>query len=111
MMKKASKFSPEVINQAVRLVCERRSEHSSQWATIVSIAGTIGCTAQTLRRWVRRSECDKVPRGVRHTAEQERVKALEREVCDLCKANQVLRLAGAVYAQAELERHIKSFRN
>lgn len=48
MNKKPSKFSPEVLERAVRLVREQRSEHPSLWAAIESIAPMIGCTSQTL---------------------------------------------------------------
>ena len=52
-MKKSIKFSPEVQERAVRMVMESRGQHASQWAAIESIAAKIGCTAETLRRWVR----------------------------------------------------------
>src|SRR6202035_1238193 len=54
--KKAVKYSPEVQERAVRTVLEHQGEHESQWATISSIAAKIGCTAETLRSWVRRAE-------------------------------------------------------
>jgi transposase-like protein len=106
-MKKTTKFSPEVRERAVRMVFEQRSEYASQWATIESIAGKIGCTAQTLLSWVRRHERDTGQRDGPTTAEQQRVKALEREVRELRKANEILKLASAFFAQAELDRHFK----
>ena len=57
-MKKSVKFSPEIQERAVRMVMESRGQHDSQWAAIESIAAKIGCTAETLRRWVRRHERD-----------------------------------------------------
>jgi transposase-like protein len=108
MKKKLARFSPEVMERAVRMVFESRGEYESQWATIVSIAGKIGCTAETLRRWVRQHERDTGQREGPSTAEQERVKALEREVRELRKANEILRLASAFFAQAELDRRFKS---
>ena len=102
-----SKYSPEVIERSVRMVMEARNEYCSQWAAIESIAGKIGCTAETLRRWVRQHETDTGLRNGVTTAEQERIRALEREVRELRKTNEILRLASAFFAQAELDRHRK----
>lgn len=107
MKKKPVRFSPEVMERAVRMVAESQGEHGSQWAAIVSIAGKIGCTAETLRRWVRQRERDSGVREGPTTAELERVKALEREVRELRKANEILKLASAFFAQAELDRRFK----
>ncbi len=107
-MKKSVKYSPEVMERAVRMVFEAKDQYESQWAAIVSIASKIGCTAETLRRWVRRYEADTGLRDGVTTAERERVKALEREVKELRKANEILRLASAFFAQAELDRRFKS---
>lgn len=89
------------------MVSEHRSEYESQWAAIVSIAGKIGCTAETLRKWVRQHERDSGQREGITTAEAARIKALEREVRELRKANEILRLASAFFAQAELDRRFK----
>ena len=99
---------PEVRARAVRLVREQSSEHPSMWAAIETIAPMIGCTAQTLLEWIKR---DKVDRGVRDevsTAERERIKALEREVKELRRANEILKVASAFFAQAKLDRRFKS---
>ena len=97
-MKKTVKFSPEVRERAVRLVFECRSAHPSQWAAVESIAAKIGCSAQTLHGWVRRHETDTGQRDGVTSAEQQRIKALEREVKELRKANEILRLASAFFA-------------
>ncbi len=86
---------------------EASSEYESQWAAITSIAAKIGCTPETLRRWVRQQERDTGQRPGPTTAEEERIKALEREVRELRKANEILRLASAFFAQAELDRRFK----
>ena len=106
-MKKTEKFSPEVIERAVRLVFEVKDQYESRWAAIVSIASKIGCSTETLRRWVRQHERDIGQREGPSTVEQERIKALEREVRELRKANEILRLASAFFAQAELDRRFK----
>ena len=108
MKRKSPKFSPEVMERAVRMVEESASQHESQWAAIESVAAKIGCTSETLRRWVRQHERDTGQREGGTTAEQERMKALEREVKELRKANEILRLASAFFAQAELDRRFKS---
>ena len=77
-MRKLPKFSPEVVERAVRMVFDAKDQYPSQWAAIESIAGKIGCTAETLRRWVRQGERDGGVRDGPTTAEQQRVKALER---------------------------------
>jgi transposase len=107
-MRKSPKFSPEVVERAVRMVFEAKDQYPSQWAAIESIAGKIGCTAETLRRWVRQGERNQGLREGLSTAEQQRIKALEREVRELRKANEILKLASAFFAQAELDRRFKS---
>lgn len=107
-MKKSSKFSPEVRERAVRLVQEHRGEYSSLWAAIESIAPKIGCVPQTLSEWVRRHEVDTGLRDGVTSEERERIKALEREVKELRRANEILKLASAFFAQAELDRRLKS---
>ena len=104
-MTKRTRFSPEVRERAVRLVREHQGEYETEWAAITSIASKIGCVAETLRLWVRRSERDAGQRPGVTTEEQQRVKALEREVRELRRANEILRKASAYFAQAELDRH------
>lgn len=99
-----TKFSPEVRERAVRMVAEHTGDHDSQWAAICSIAGKIGCTPESLRRWVRQTEKDHGKRPGLTTGDRERVKQLERENRELKRANEILRLASAFFAQAELDR-------
>jgi transposase-like protein len=89
------------------MVFEHEREYGSQWSAIGSIAQKIGCTPETLRRWVRRTETDEGRREGLTTSERERVKALEREVRELRRANDILRTASAYFAQAELDRRRK----
>ena len=103
-----SKFSPEVRERAVRMVLEHRGEYPSLWAAIESIAPKIGCVAQTLHEWVRKHEIDTGLRDGVTSDERERLKALERENKELRRANEILKLASAFFAQAELDRRLKS---
>ncbi len=107
-MSKSNKFSPEVRERAVRMVQEHRGEYPSLWAAIESIAPKIGCVPQTLNEWVKRSEVDAGVREGVTTSEAQRVKELERENKKLRRANEILKLASAFFAQAELDRRLKS---
>lgn len=103
-MSKQKKYSPEIRTRAVRMVFEHEHEHPSQWATIRSVAEKIGCTAETLRTWVRQAERDQGRRAGTTTDERARIKELERENRELRRANEILRKASAYFAQAELDR-------
>src|SRR2546423_15669229 len=106
-MRTSNKFSPEVRERAVKMVLEHQGEYDSQWAAIVSVAAKIGCTAETLRSWLRQHERDAGAREGTTTSEKERIKALERENRELRQANEILRKASAYFAQAELDRPFK----
>jgi transposase len=107
-MTKANKFSPEVRERAVRMVQEHRGEYPSLWAAIESIAPKIGCVPQTLNEWVKRHQIDTGSREGITTSELQRLKELERENKELRRANEILKLASAFFAQAELDRRLKS---
>ncbi len=89
------------------MVLEQQHEHGSQWAAMQSIADKLGCTAETLRKWVRRTERDSGQRAGLTSTERERLKALERENRELQRSNEILRKAAAFFAQAELDRRGK----
>jgi transposase len=89
------------------MVLEHQGEYESQWATMESIAGKIGCTSETLRKWVRQAERDSGKRAGLTTDERQRLKDLELEVRELKRANEILRKASAFFAQAELDRRPK----
>ncbi len=106
-MNKSTRYSTQVRERAVRLVFEHQGEHASQWAAIGSIADKIGCTHETLRKWVRQAERDQGLRRGTTSSERERLKELERENRELKRANEILRKASAYFAQAELDRRAR----
>jgi transposase-like protein len=100
-------YSSEIRERAVRMVREHQDEYPSEWAAIQSISAKFGCTAETLRRWLRLSQTTSVKPKDPSGSEAERIKALEREVRELRQANEILRKASAYFAQAELDRPSK----
>ena len=106
-MARTSRYSQEVRDRAVRMVFEHRDEYDSEWEAIGSIAKKIGCTSETLRKWVRQTEVDTGRRGGVTSDERIRMKELERENRELRRANEILRKASAYFAQAELDRRHK----
>ena len=108
-MKTSRRYSLKVRERTVHMVLEQQTEHSSQWATIQSIASKLGCTSETLRRWVRQAERDQGLRSGMTSDDRERLKKLERENRELKRANEILRKASAFFAQAELDRPLKKW--
>ena len=106
-MARTSRYSQEVRERAVRMVFEHGSEYDSEWEAICSIAEKIGCSSDTLRKWVRRTEVDTGRRGGLTSDERARIKELERENRELRRANEILKKASAYFAQAELDRRPK----
>lgn len=92
----------------MRLVQEHRGEYASLWAVIESIAPKIGCVPQTLLDWVKRVEVDAGARPGVMTGEAQHLKEFERENKELGRANEILKLASAFFAQVELDRRLKS---
>ena len=103
-MNKSTRYSPEVRERAVRLGFDHQAEYESQWVTMAAIASKIGCTTETVRKWVRRAERDQGVRAGLTSDDRERLKTLEHENRKLRRANEILRKASAFFAQAELDR-------
>ena len=107
-MNKSTKFSPEVRERAVRMVQEHRGDYPSLWAAVESTAPKIGCVLSTLLDWVKQVEIDGGQRPGFTTSDAQRIKELEREVKELRRANDILKVASAFFAQAEPGRRLKN---
>jgi transposase len=87
------KYPDELRERAVRLVFE-------SGRPIAHVAADLGVHREALRQWVRQAEADAGGRSDRLTSdERERMKALEREVRELRKANEVLKAASVFFAR------------
>jgi transposase-like protein len=102
-MSRSSPFSPEVQERAIRLVAEQTSSHGSQWAAVRSVADKLGCHPETLRNWLRRHERDTGQRPGPTTSDAARLTELERENCELRRANEILKKASAYFAQGQAQ--------
>ncbi len=90
---RASKYSPEFRERAVRLA--RESERP-----ISAIARDLGVHPDSLRTWMQQAEADNGSRGDRlTTAEREELTALRREVRDLRRSNEILKAASVFFAR------------
>ena len=106
MDRKATRYSVEVREPAVRKVFDHEDGYSCQWAAISSVASKLGMTAETLRKWVHTAEIDGGLRAGVSTEERARIKELERENRELRRANEILKAAAAFFG-AELDRKQK----
>jgi transposase len=97
-MARNTRYSPELRERAVTMVVEHRSEYPSEWATMTAVAGMLGMTPETLRNWVRQAEVDGGARTGLTTDEKAKLKALEKEVGELRRANEILKAASVFFA-------------
>ena len=106
-MSKSKRYSREIRERAVRMVFEHEQDYASRWAALVSISGKLGCTPETLRSWVKRTDIDTGRRDGVTSDDEDRLKALARENRELQRANEILKTASAFFAQAELDRRLQ----
>ncbi|MGI5309813.1 transposase [Rheinheimera sp. WS51] len=106
-MKKSNRYTSEFRERAIRLVTTQQHEYPSLWAALVSISDKLGCTPETLRAWVKKSQAQPSKPSSNTQSTEERLAALERENKELKRTNDILRQAAAFFDQAELDRKQK----
>jgi transposase len=98
-MARSSRHPREVRERAVALVLESQSDYGSQWEAIVSVAGKVGVSGESLRRWVRQAEVDAGHRSGTTSADAEVLRELRRENRELRRANEILKAAATFFAR------------
>ena len=93
------KFSPDVRAKAVRLVREHREDYASEWEAIVTVAGRLGMSAETLRKWVRQAEVDEGGRDGVTTETARQIRELKRKNADLERTMEVLKTTTSFFAR------------
>lgn len=98
-MARSSRHPREVRERAVALVLESQSDYGSQWEAIVSVAGKVGVSGESLRRWVGQAEVDAGHRAGMSSADAEALRELRRENRELRRANEILKAAATFFAR------------
>ena len=101
---KRQSYTPEIKERAVRMLIEASGDYPSTWSAIQAIAPKIGCTPETLRSWHKKYNDQTVPASVQAQSQDQRIKELERENREFKQANEIIRKAAGLEAQAELDR-------
>ena len=97
----------EVPARAVRTILEHEHASANQSAACMAIAPKVGWATDTLRRWGKQSDIDSGCKQGQTSDARAQIKAMEREIRDLCQANEIFRKASAYFAQAQVARPFK----
>ena len=103
-MSRRLRYSQEVRERAVRMVIEHEGDYASQWEAIRSIAEKIGCSPESLRKWLRRTEVDSGLRDGVTSDGRARMKDPAKQNRALRRLNEIPRKAASQFAQAHLAR-------
>lgn len=97
------RYTPDEKAQAVRLVRELRRELGTEQGTVKRVAGQLGYGIESVRRWVIDADVDAGHVAGTSSADAARIKALQQEVRELRRANEILKRASTFFG-AELDR-------
>jgi len=95
------KYPEELRERAQRMVAEAMSEDTSLSlnAAVIRIGPRVGVVPDTLRGWIKRSDIDAGRRPGTTTTEAASIKALQAEVRELKRANEILLAASSFFAR------------
>jgi len=99
-MAKTQNYSAETGGKAIRLVREHAGDYESEYAAIRAVAGRLGMSAETLRKWIRQAEIDAGSAPGVSTEEAAQVRALRRKVAELERTIEILSAATGFFARA-----------
>jgi transposase len=89
-------YPVEQRERAVKMVLDHLDEYRSVYAACRAIGPKVGVGAESLRRWTLQAQVDASQRPGATSAEQQRIKELEREVRNLKEANEILKISRTV---------------
>ncbi|MFD6673651.1 transposase [Rhodococcus zopfii] len=93
------RYPTEQRERAVKMVLDHLDEYRSVHAACQAIGPKLGIGSESLRTWVKQAQVDADQAPGVTTAEQQRIKELEREVRDLKEANEILKAASIFFAR------------
>jgi transposase len=98
-MPTSNRYDPATKAKAVRLVREHVDDYDSEWAAITAVAGRLGMSGETLRKWVRQAEVDAGEAPGTTTADAEELRALKRKCRELEQTIEVLKAATSFFVR------------
>ena len=102
-MSPSRRYPREIRERAVALVRQARARHGIRRGAIAEVAEELGINPVTLGGWVRQSDLMHSPpraRSARGGDDRRRIEEMEQEIADLKRANELLRMMSAVFAES-----------
>ena len=96
--RRSQKYPDEMRERAVRMVLEIQEQAGERHGVIARVARELGIGTASLRNWVNQADIDSGRRSGTSSADSERIAALEREVKELRRANDILKAASIFFA-------------
>lgn len=93
------RYPPELRERAVRMARDAIAEQGGQrFGVVPRVARQLGVGVESLRGWVAQAEIDAGARPGTSSTDAQRITELEREVRELRRANDILKVASIFFA-------------